>query len=192
MEREFGSHRGLVRTVLADAMWYLGPFRKYRRVDWTRVRRLVFVCRGNVCRSPFAHALAADRITGLPTASFGLSAGSGHPATAMAVDVARDFSVDLSAHRSTGSADFVVRDGDLMLVMEDRQVTQLRPRIVGRDAQVALLGLWCQPPFALLYDPLTLPRDYYVTCFDRIRRAVGALATEVEAAKNGAGSSTRP
>ena len=188
MEREFGSHRGLVRTVLADAMWYLGPFRKYRRVDWERVRRLVFVCRGNVCRSPFAHVLAADSVTTLPVASFGLAAGSGHPATPLAAEVARDFGVDLSAHRTTGLADFVIRDGDLFLAMEDRQLAQLRPHVVGRDVQVALLGLWCRPPFPLLYDPLTLPRDYYVTCFNRIQRAVHALAAEVEAAKNGAGS----
>lgn len=185
MTRGFGTLRGLVRTVLAAAMWRCGAYRKYSRVDWAKVKRLVFVCRGNICRSPFAHHLAQASVTAFPIASIGLVASTGRPAFELAIDVAREFSVDLTVHRTTNVSDFEILDGDLFLLMENRHVSALRPYIRGRDVQVALLGLWCRPRFALLYDPYTLPRDYFVTCFSRIDRAVRGLAAEIESVSPG-------
>jgi protein-tyrosine phosphatase len=43
--------------------------------DPARVRRLVFVCHGNICRSAYAHVLA--RRAGARVASFGLSTATG-------------------------------------------------------------------------------------------------------------------
>jgi protein-tyrosine phosphatase len=180
LTRGFGTLRGLVRTVLADVMWRCGPYRKYGRIDWARVQRLVFVCRGNICRSPFAHRLAQANVTAFPIVSVGLVANTGHNACELAIEVAREFSVDLTAHRTTNVSDFEILDGDLLLLMEDRHISALRPYMRGRDVQVALLGLWCRPRFALLYDPHTLSRDYFVTCFNRIDRAVRGLAAEIE------------
>ena len=171
----FGTHRGLVRLVIANILWMFGPYRRYGRVDFTKVRRLVFVCQGNVCRSPFGHHLAQKLMSDLPVASLGLGAGSGHPADHVASVVARDFGVDLSRHKTTALADFVIQKGDLFLVMEDRHLRALAPHLQGHEVQLALLGLWCRPPLALLYDPYRLSRSYFTTCFGRIEQAVEAL-----------------
>lgn len=178
MQRDFANHRGLVRTVLADCMWRFGPYRQYGRVDWSAVERLVFICQGNICRSPFAHQLAAAQSPGLPVVSFGLATTTGVPANELATDVARDFGVDLAVHRATDMNDFSLCDGDLLIVMEDRHISWLEPYTVGFNVQVVLLGLWCRPRFALLYDPYEQSREYFSACFDRIRRAVGNLLGE--------------
>lgn len=180
MARLFGTHRGLVRLLLANCLWLFGPYRRYGQVDLAKVKRLVFVCQGNVCRSPFGHHLAQKRIGGLPVCSLGLGTVSGLPADSTAQAVARDFGLDLSAHKTTAFADFAVEPGDLYLVMEDRHLRTLRPLLNGQEVQVALLGLWCRPPLALLYDPHRLTRGYFSTCFSRIAQAVEGLRTALE------------
>jgi low molecular weight protein-tyrosine phosphatase len=178
VSRQFANHRGLIRTVLADIMWRLGPYRKYGQVDWSNVRRLVFICQGNICRSPFAHFLAVASEPVVPVTSFGLATSTGVPANSSAIDVAADYGLDMSAHSATDISDFVIEEGDLLIVMEDRHVTQLQQYITGRKVQVCLLGLWCRPRFALLYDPFGHPRQYFSACFDRIDRAVVNLMRE--------------
>ena len=178
LRRNFSNHRGLVRTLLADLMWRLGPYRRYGEVDWGRVQRLVFICQGNICRSPFAHYSALEQGSELPVVSFGLATTTGVPANSVAQSVAAEMGVDLSPHRATDMQDFGIRDGDLLIVMEDRHVRWLEPYVVDRPVQVVLLGLWCRPRFALLYDPYEQPREYFATCLDRIQRAVSALLAE--------------
>lgn len=180
LSRHFGTHRGLVRLAIANSLWYLGPYRRYGRIDFGKVRRLVFVCQGNVCRSPFGHHLAQKVMADLPVCSLGLGTTSGLPADALAKEVAQDFGVDLSIHRTTALTDFAIEPGDLYLVMEDRHLRILEPLIEGREVQIALLGLWCRPPLALLYDPHRLRRSYFETCFHRIQQAVGELKRSLE------------
>ena len=179
-DRRFGTHRGLVRLAIANTLWFLGPYRRYGKVDFSRVRRLVFVCQGNVCRSPFGHHLANQVIAGVPVCSLGLGTSSGLPADSLATNVASDFGVDLTAHRTTAVTDFPIREGDLFLVMEDRHLRSLTPLLQGHDVQVALLGLWSRPRLALIYDPHRLSRGYFTTCFQRIKKSVEGLQRALE------------
>lgn len=55
IQRGFGTLRGLIGTSLDYVAWLIGSYRPYGRVDWHRAQRLMLVCRGNICRSPFAH-----------------------------------------------------------------------------------------------------------------------------------------
>ena len=178
IRKEFANHRGLIRTGLADLMWRLGPYQKYGRVNWEKVRRLVFICQGNICRSPFAHYLAQAIDHNLPINSFGLATTTGSPANSTAIDVAAGYGLDLSCHRAIDITDFKIEDGDLLIVMEDRHIARLCGHLNELDVQICLLGLWCRPRFALLYDPFDCHRDYFVSCFDRIERAVNNLLNE--------------
>jgi protein-tyrosine phosphatase len=183
LSRLFANHRGLTRTILADLMWRLGPYRKYGRVDWSQVRRLVFICQGNICRSPFAYWLARSLESEFPMDSFGLATTTGAVAEEIAIDAAGDYGVDLTGHRATDISDFDIRDGDLLIVMEDRHISWLGTHAIEANTQVCLLGLWCRPRFALLYDPYSHPRAYFVSCFDRINRAVATLLQEQRVAE---------
>ena len=159
-------------------MWILGPYRRYGLVNWQQVERLVFVCQGNICRSPFAQFAAESKYSGLPVASFGLATTTGCPADSMAIDVAADYGLDLDSHRATDLTDFELLHGDLLLVMEDRHIGPLKAQCLDEKFQICLLGLWCRPRFALLYDPHCHSREYFAACFDRIDRAVTNLLRE--------------
>jgi protein-tyrosine phosphatase len=178
LNRNFANHRGLIRTALADLMWRIGPYRKYGRVDWSRVSRMVFICQGNICRSPFAYFQALALESKFPIESFGLATTTGSGANGLAIEVALDFGLDMSGHSATDMSDFEICDGDLLIVMEDRHITWLGPNTAGRDVQLCLLGLWCRPRFALLYDPHNHPRAYFESCFHRINLAVANLLKE--------------
>lgn len=139
-----------------------------------RVRRAVFVCLGNICRSAFAEQVAAR--LGMTAVSVGLSIHTGATSPDSALRAARRHGYDMSAHRATDLTDFEVRPGDLFLVMEVRQARELRRRLGSRtDVEVVLLGLWCTDPMPHLHDPFMLSDVYFDKCFSRVRQAVRAL-----------------
>jgi protein-tyrosine-phosphatase len=78
--------------------------------------KILFVCAGNICRSPFAEALArrlaAERGLDVEFASAGEIALDGDRCPPDAVAVAKEYGVDLSSHRArrltTDKADKVV------------------------------------------------------------------------------------
>jgi protein-tyrosine-phosphatase len=78
--------------------------------------KVLFVCAGNICRSPFAEGLArrlaAERGLDVEFASAGEIALDGDRCPADAVSVAKEYGVDLSSHRArrltTDKADKVV------------------------------------------------------------------------------------
>lgn len=182
LNARYGTWRGLVRLLLAHAERAAGRLRPFDLQDPHAVRRVVFVCLGNICRSAYAEQVA--RAQGLHTASLGLSTttGVGSPEPALAAAARQHMPMD--AHRARDWKDFAPQPGDLLLAMEVRQVHELRRRLGGRtDVQVALLGNWCSPPAPHLHDPFTLSDAYFDTCFTRIREAVGRLAQDLPNAR---------
>ncbi|NYE59466.1 protein-tyrosine phosphatase [Duganella sp. 1224] len=139
-----------------------------------QVRRVVFVCLGNICRSAYAQRVAGR--LGMQAASVGLSTCTGAPSPPSALRAAERCGEDLRAHRATDLRDFEVLPGDLLLAMEVRHARALQRRLAGRDdIQIALLGLWCAPPMPHLHDPYTLSDAYFDQCFERLRQAVHQL-----------------
>ncbi len=84
------------------------------------VPTLLFVCTGNLCRSPMAAALARNVLAGRAEAVDVVSAGllrGGEPATDEVVHLMKRRGLDLSAHRSRRVDDALVPPPDLILGM---------------------------------------------------------------------------
>ena len=92
VDARYGTYRGLIRLWLTEAERAFGRLNAYQDVDLGRVERMVFVCLGNVCRSPYAELLANEH--GLPCASFGLSTTTGAPANPDGIATAKSFGRD--------------------------------------------------------------------------------------------------
>ncbi len=174
INRRHGTWRGLVRAVLARIELASGRLSGFRLRHPHKVRRAVFICLGNICRSAFAEQVAAR--LDMTVASAGLSTHTGAASPDSALRAARRHGYDMSAHRATDLTDFEVQPGDLFLVMEVRQARELRRRLGARtDVEVVLLGLWCTEPMPHLHDPFTLSDAYFDQCFGRVRQAVRGL-----------------
>ena len=176
IEDNHGTHRGWVRHVLAQTQFVLGQLGPWTQVRVPVVKRLVFVCLGNINRSAFADAAA--RRLGAHTASFGLSTATGIPAYEMAIRTAVLFDLSLTTHKATDETDFDFQEGDLLAVMEVRQVHQLLAKGYPEHA-IVLLGAWAAPRRMHLHDPHTLSERYFVTCFSLLDSAVRCLVQEL-------------
>ncbi len=95
---------------------------------------LVFVCSGNICRSPAAEALFLLHAAKLAVPHTATSCGtlriSGEPAAPFTIRALSERGVDLRAHRSRAMSYFLLREADLILCMEPHH----------RDAVLAELG----------------------------------------------------
>lgn len=170
----YGSARGLIRLWLSGAAMAAGLYRRFGRIDWAGVRRLVFVCSGNICRSPHAERRAAA--AGFAAISVALRGDSGNPADAGAMAASRALGIDLGAHASLAIGEAELRPGDLLVAMEPWQARLLAEACSGRDGvQITLLGLWSRPRRPHIHDPHRLGGDYFRTCFRIIDSGVAAI-----------------
>ncbi len=169
----FGGPRQVLPYYVSRLWAKLGGYRAFRNVDWTRVKRLVFICRGNICRSPYAEQLA--RRAGLAAVSYGLTAKTGSPADPDAIENAAACGIDLSGHRSQRWQHDAIEPGDLLIGMELWQAAALQRRLQPADVQVTLLGLWGSPSCPHIQDPYGHREGYFQTCFSFIQASVDGI-----------------
>ena len=180
IDARFGTYRGAIRLALSYLQVGSGQ-------AWVKppvaadVRRLVFVCHGNICRSAFADVVA--RQAGLSVASFGLSTSADKPAHPPAVAAAARLGHDMTAHRTTRVEDYVPLPGDLLLAMEVRHLQKMAHNARIADVPRSLLGLWTSPKMPHLHDPYELDPAYMDTCLRRIKAAVPALVSAFPGAR---------
>jgi len=116
---------------------------------------VMFVCQGNICRSPFAERLLRQRIearaeragTGGPgvlsrvvAQSAGMLPRSGRASPAAAIEAAKRFGLDLSAHRSGHLGRDLAEAASLLVVFDGKNLQWLRQRFVELPGPVIYLG----------------------------------------------------
>jgi len=103
---------------------------------------LLFVCSGNICRSPMAEGiarrLAQDMHRDLTVASAGTLGLQGRPADPKAIKVCREVGIDLSDHRSQGLSEALVREADVIFVMEPAHAVDLYQRFAWLDDEAVV------------------------------------------------------
>ncbi len=145
---------------------------------------IVFVCTGNVCRSPMAEYLlrahsGLDR--GWDVCSAGLAAGFGIPASREAVDVMREKGIDITAHSSRPLSGDLVAAAALVVVMtrdHQRMMDMLHPEATGK---VRLLKSF--DPDAErsdLRDPIGMSHDVYRAIRNEIEQALPGLIAHLD------------
>jgi len=110
------------------------------------VPEVIFVCYGNICRSPIAEALlqrALDERLGPGHAflvtSAGVGATDGTPASRGTKDVLKARGIDFRSHRARYLTPAMARGADLIVCMERQQVSQVRG-MVDDPERVVLMG----------------------------------------------------
>ena len=180
----YGGKRSFLRTLFFSAKAWLGGYSCYRRINWSIVKRVIFVCHGNICRSPYAEI--KYRMMGGCAISAGLEAKTGSQANARAQKVASARGVQLDSHRSTHINDVSLDSGDLFVAFEPGHATVLHNRIRNQHGiQVTLLGLWSLRSYSIyMHDPYGLPEKYFARCFSRIDLALEKMHQHLEAVRS--------
>ena len=137
--------------------------------------RLLYVCLGNICRSPMAmvitRRIAADRgLTGLVVDSAGLLE-AGRPASFEAEQVAAERGLSLVNHLSSFAAPTRVANYDLVLTMEAGQI----PPLAAHAKQVDLITRYVGDPGGDVPDPYGQQIPVYRVLADRLEKLGNAV-----------------
>ncbi len=177
---KYGGSYAFGRHLWHSFLFSAHVYRRYSSTQLARFDRLIFVCRGNICRSPYAEVRARD--LGLRAISSGLDTKPGKVANSTAIDAAALRGIDLSPHRAQRLTDLALTEGDLILVMEPEQLNLVRQQ-VGPKVAVVLLGLYACPTRAYLQDPYGRSLAYFESCFNVIDSALANLQSRLVACK---------
>ncbi|HZP40438.1 MAG TPA: ATP-grasp domain-containing protein [Candidatus Binatia bacterium] len=136
-----------------------------------RARYVLFVCKGNICRSPFAAAWARTVLApDVRVASAGYHPRAGRAAPREAVEAAREHGIELAAHRSTVVDAELLRAADAVFVFDDENARTLAARFAFVRPKLHRLA-----PGGIA-DPYGGTLDDFRAAYAAIRRALERLA----------------
>jgi protein-tyrosine-phosphatase len=109
--------------------------------------RLLFICTGNICRSPMAEylarAYAEERGWNIEVRSASLMGLDGNSAHTNAIKVMTEIDIDLTAHRAQPLTAELLDWADWVLVMELAHSRGARDMLPAKDDRILLLGSFC-------------------------------------------------
>lgn len=175
------------RSWLRDAWWGVRGRWIARPVVPKAPRRLLFVCKGNICRSPFAARVAGLRLAGLAaqqvecrSAGFRVSRETKSPP--QAVEACKRFGVSLDDHVSVALDEGLMRSSDAVIVMEAAHYALLVRQYPAYRDRVLLLPLFAPATSGTrgharynITDPYGRPVPDFEACYERIDEALDEL-----------------
>ncbi len=147
-------------------------------------RHIVFVCKGNICRSAFAeyYLRGLVRSESLRIESCGIDVDQGGISPEEAVLAGREFGVDLAAHCSKRPEACDLESAELIVPMEYGQYRRLIDLYPGYKNKIHLLrdfAPWPDRLFCNIYDPFGLGEVEFRRCFGRMRVPLEGIGTLV-------------
>ena len=135
---------------------------------------ILVVCAGNICRSPTAEYILKDKLQGksIRVSSAGLTALEGKSADATAVELAQQQKIDMSAHKGRQLNSSLVAENSVILVMEQRHLSDLCNRYPQARGKTFLLGKWLDDKE--IPDPYRQSREAFEHVYELIESACGA------------------
>src|SRR6266404_4181592 len=150
------------------------------------MKTILFVCTGNVCRSPMAEGIFRQAVRGrgdYRVLSAGLGAMEGQPPSPYAVQAVRELGIDISGQRSRMLTSELVHQADFIFGMTHSHI----------DTVMLLYPYAAEKTFLLrefdetldlfekdISDPIGGSYDVYLNCRDQIEQGIVSLLRFIE------------
>lgn len=145
------------------------------------MKEIVFVCTGNMCRSPMAEGLLR---AGLPAewegevtvSSAGTHAWDGQPAASLSVTAAGEMGIDISGHRARLVTPDIINKASLVVALADDHLVNMKSAVPGASEWMILLGgLDAGREDKDVHDPIGGSLEDYRAARDDIAHLIGFL-----------------
>ena len=184
---------GWYRHVLKEATTHVYPRIKFVHLAFERMKRprampqpihsILFVCRGNIIRSALAAAYFVEQASKngsvMKVKSAGMETHPGKPAHALAKEIAHQHGLSLQCHSTTPLSQDLIKESDLVLVMEVAQKDRLSKLYAQDRHKVFLLGQFCRNGSIEIDDPYCGTQEDFKACFGRIRESCNHLIQKI-------------
>ena len=150
------------------------------------MKTILFLCTGNVCRSPMAEGLFRHATQGrgeFRILSAGLGAMDGQPPTPHSVAAMREIGIDISHQESSALTTEMVRSADLILGMTHSHVDTVMLLYPSATEKTFLLREFddtLEPYEKDISDPIGSGYETYVECRDQIEQGIVTLLKFME------------
>jgi len=150
------------------------------------MKTFLFICTGNICRSPMAEGLfrhATQGRTDYRAISAGLGAADGLPPSAYSVQAMRELGVDISRQRSQMLTADLIKQADFILGMTHSHVdtiTLLYPQAAEKTFLLREFDETLDPYEKDISDPIGGSYDVYLNCRDQIEQGIASLLGFIE------------
>jgi protein-tyrosine-phosphatase/predicted ATP-grasp superfamily ATP-dependent carboligase len=142
-----------------------------------RPRRILFLCYGNICRSPVAESLLRARYPEVEVQSAGFHDVVGRGVPPHVRSAAAEYSIDVSNCASRRVTTEMIRDADVIFLHDMRNYERFCLEFPNHTSKILFLGLCGEPPILEIEDPYSLDKD-----------ATAAIVGQISAAIDGAGA----
>lgn len=158
------------------------------------VTSVVFICKGNICRSTFAHYLMQQMLHNKSTGhlpqvtSAGIKARNGEQSPVSAIEAAQSFDINMEQHRARLLTAEISESADMLIAMEHNQMTAMRKAYPDRANNIFLLPLFNRNSTKVysgwdeynIKDPYGRPVEEFKACYDRIQYCIRVLLDDLK------------
>jgi protein-tyrosine phosphatase len=143
-----------------------------------RPRRILVVCDGNLCRSPYLEAVLQRHLPDVGVTSAGF-VGSDRAVPQISVALSAQRGFDLARYRSRPITQSKVQDADLVIVMDADQARRIARLFRVKQERIVIAGD-LEPTFdtsRAIRDPWNQSVEAYKSTFDRLDRCAATLVS---------------
>lgn len=173
IKRVLSGVRGLPNRLLRRRRHFAA---RDRLSQMDRPRNILVVCYGNICRSPYLAAVLARALPDVRVESAGI-VGPGRPVPPFSLALSAQRGLDLSTFRSSPLLPAVVRNADLVIVMDAYQAGHIERYFGVPRARILVAGDLDPAPAAAraIVDPWDQPIEVFTSSFNRLDRCAAML-----------------
>jgi protein-tyrosine-phosphatase/predicted ATP-grasp superfamily ATP-dependent carboligase len=184
--------RGIHARMLTLPPWNT-IYRRRGRQTLRRARSILFVCKGNICRSPFAERYCRRLVApGVEVLSCGSYPETGRCCPGIGVEVAKDHNVDLAGHRSMVLSQNLVDRADIILTFDEQNRREVLSLFFTARKKLYRLGLLASHSMAEIKDPYGGGLEDFDKAYSQIARCLDdSLVPSPTRAESGATGTPR-